>query len=153
MVKGFEEGQQPYLIACDRNNTFDSVKKLVGFYRERNYKDFAILTAKTLESSAISSYAKGEKIMVDGFPCKFATCRTFKGLEAEVIILIDFDAEILLDDENRLLFYVGSSRAKFELGMVMNMTADECTEVTKKYSTLPIQGEKGLAVCFGTKIM
>ena len=58
----------------------------------------------------------------------FTTCRKFKGLEADVVILIDVDSSNLgaSDDKN---LYVGASRAKFELGIVAVLSENECKEI------------------------
>ena len=48
----------------------------------------------------------------------FTTVRKFKGLEADVIIMVDVDEKTFADDENRRLFYVGTSRAKHFLDIV-----------------------------------
>ncbi len=39
---------------------------------------------------------------------KYTTCRKFKGLEADAVILIDVD-ESIFEEEHKLLYYVGTS--------------------------------------------
>lgn len=48
----------------------------------------------------------------------FTTARKFKGLESDVIIVIDVDQDTFADDENKRLFYVGASRAKHYLDII-----------------------------------
>lgn len=48
----------------------------------------------------------------------FTTARKFKGLESDVVILVDVDAETFKDEEQKRLFYVGASRAKHRLAIV-----------------------------------
>ena len=50
----------------------------------------------------------------------FTSSRKFKGLESDAIILIDIDDTTFENDENKRLFYVGSSRAKLNLDLVVN---------------------------------
>ena len=145
-IKGFENGNAPYAICTTVENNYEIVKRLVNYYRSKEYTDIVILTTKEIASSSLADLVKNEKITIDGYQCLFTTCRKFKGLEAEVIILVDVDGSILLNDEDRLLFYVGASRAKFELGIVFNASVQECSEVmTKFHSSLPLFGKS-----FGT---
>ena len=70
----------------------------------------------------------------------FTTARKFKGLEADVIIIIDADPETFADEESRRLFYVGASRAKHYLDIVFvgdNQALGEMVEQIsdKKYPT------------------
>ena len=58
----------------------------------------------------------------------FTSLRKFKGLESDAIILIDIDETTFENDENKRLFYVGSSRAKLNLDLVVN--GDESTIAT-----------------------
>lgn len=69
----------------------------------------------------------------------FTTCRKFKGLEAEIVILLDVNKYMLVNtsnDEEELkekerLAYVGASRAKYELITIANIEKEECSEVYK----------------------
>ena len=60
----------------------------------------------------------------------FTTCRKFKGLEADAVILIDVD-ENTFEEENVLRYYVGASRARVILDMITMMGDEECTRVLK----------------------
>ena len=61
---------------------------------------------------------------------EFSTCRKFKGLEADAIILVDVD-ENTFEQENVLLFYVGSSRARIRLDVISNLDDEKCTAILK----------------------
>lgn len=61
----------------------------------------------------------------------YTTCRKFKGLEAEKIILVGVDKDSIFDNEK--MFYVGASRAKLELTVLASMSKDECKEFLAKY--------------------
>lgn len=129
-VKGFEKGTIPIAINCTTDAIYENVSKMVGNFRKKGYKDIVILSVKEDGGSALSSMAKGngneKHLYFGGFDCRFTTCRKFKGLEAEVIIIVDIDGSVLLDKDKRLLFYVGASRAKFDLGLVLNLNDNEC---------------------------
>lgn len=90
--------------------------------------DIIILTCRTEESSILA----GE--IFDGFyrhHYRFSTCRKFKGLEADAVILIDLNAEILV--EQPALFYVGCTRARVRLDIVTDMDSSACETVLKKH--------------------
>lgn len=133
-IKGFELGTKPKAINCLVEDVYDNVIKMVDSLRAKGYKDIVILSTKEEGGSILSSRAKGEYLYFNGFKCLFTTCRKFKGLEADAIIIVDIDGNVLLDKENRLLFYVGTSRAKFDLYLVFNLDDADCrTLVGEKY--------------------
>ena len=127
-VKGFEEGVNPKAINCSKEETYEKVEKMVTSLRAKGYKDIVVLTAKEENASSLYGRASGEYLFFGGFKCLFTTCRKFKGLEAEAIIITDLDGDVLLNGEKRLLFYVGASRAKFDLNLVFNLTVEECKQ-------------------------
>lgn len=63
----------------------------------------------------------------------FTTCRKFKGLEADAVVLIDVDYDTICDQNK--LFYVGASRARLDLFIICNLSDDECTQVIEAYGS------------------
>ena len=59
---------------------------------------------------------------------RFSTCRKFKGLEADAVILVDVEADTFAD-KNILLYYVGTSRARLWLDIITTMDSEACTDV------------------------
>ena len=62
------------------------------------------------------------------------TCREFKGLEADVVFLVDVDKGVWEQDHKYqappgLLFYTGASRAKFQLYIAIEMSEDDAADV------------------------
>lgn len=111
----------------DSKNTSNYIDVILNRYKNEGVKDVAILTCKTEETSSIS-----DKI-VKGYYRKnyrFSTCRRFKGLEADAIILIDVE-ESTFEEQNKLRFYVGTSRARIYLDIVANLSDESCTNVLK----------------------
>ena len=102
------------------NNTIDAL-------RNDSFSDIVILTCKTEENSIISDAASNGKY--NG--CRFTTCRKFKGLEADAVILIDVDKSTF-DSANVLLFYVGASRARLRLDIITSMNDEDCSSVLKE---------------------
>lgn len=100
---------------------------------EKNYNDIVILTMETETTTAYAS------LIEDGFyrhmhkRIPFSTCRKFKGLEADAIILVDVNGDIWEEDPSRL-FYVGSSRARFHLEVLCSMDDQECRAIIKKHN-------------------
>lgn len=94
-------------------------------YIDAGYNSITILTCKTEESSIIADCCKNSKYNYKRGYVKFTTCRKFKGLESDVIIVVDIDKD-MFKDEGEQLMYVGTSRARFKLSCIVNMAEDEC---------------------------
>ena len=62
---------------------------------------------------------------------RFTTCRKFKGLEADAVILVDVDENTFIGNngQNVLLYYVGTSRARLRLDIITTLTKEESTHV------------------------
>ncbi len=62
---------------------------------------------------------------------RFTTCRKFKGLEADAVILVDVDEDTFLGGggQNVLLYYVGASRARLRLDILTTLDSDGCLRV------------------------
>ncbi len=84
-----------------------------------------ILTCKTVESSILRDQLQGGKYKGE---CRFTTCRKFKGLEADNIILVDVDANSF-NGEDVMMYYVGTSRAKTELRIITTLDDDACNKL------------------------
>lgn len=103
-------------------------------YHENKYPldEICIISAKTVENSILAGANKLEcyELTEDRQKGKvlFTSSRKFKGLESDAIIHVDIDETTFENDENKRLFYVGSSRAKLNLDLVVN--GDESTIAT-----------------------
>lgn len=64
----------------------------------------------------------------------FTTARKFKGLEADVVIIVDIDAKTFEDEESKGLFYVGASRAKHYLDIIYVGDKDDLQNMVKNIS-------------------
>ena len=128
MMMGGVLGEPATIHYCNENNIIKCLDETIESIRTKNYSDIVILTAKTIEKTAICHLLKGgagqEKYK--GIPV--ATCRTFKGLEADAIILIDVDISTF-EGENAMLFYVGTSRARLKLDIITDMDEEQCRYV------------------------
>jgi superfamily I DNA/RNA helicase len=94
------------------------LSRLIDQYRNNGYlySQICILTVKKESASLLNGVEKIGNHSISSTRSNkgvlFTTARKFKGLEADVIIIIDVDEATFADPENRRLFYVGSSRAK-----------------------------------------
>lgn len=108
--------------------------------------DVTILTCKSEYNSVLKD------VSVNGtFKKKvFTTCRKFKGLEADAIILVDVD-ENSFGSEAVQRFYVGASRARLRLEIVTTMTDESCEKVlleVVKYKKKIKNPKRELAMAF-----
>lgn len=100
------------------------VETIIEELKEDGITDVAILTCKSEASSILSDACTN-----GAFKKKvFTTCRKFKGLEADAIVLVDVD-EATFGSEAVQRFYVGASRARLRLEIVTTMTDKECESV------------------------
>lgn len=135
MFAGCVRGESPKVYiseTVDKQKVF--LDKLLKQLTEKKIKDVVILTCKTEESSVFWQYCTDGKYLLDGVQFRFTTCRKFKGLEADAIILVDVTKKVLSKSEN-LNFYVGASRARFFLSVLCQMNDEDCVETLKEFNT------------------
>lgn len=110
------------------------VDNLLKEYDSIGVHDVVLLTTKTAFTSSLSDLiefdAKEERYTYTCEDKKYpiTTCKKFKGLEAEAIILLDLNKESFSSREG-VQFYVGTSRAKQRLDLICCMTEDTYSEV------------------------
>ena len=112
-------GAKPQLfINQSKEQLCESISKLIRKYTDNGIrkKDIVILTVKTEESSILNGVLsiEGYRIVdsIDSSNILFTSARKYKGLESDVVILVDVDEKTFVSEEERRVFYVGSSRAK-----------------------------------------
>ena len=119
------DGELPvFHILSEESELVPRLVTLVSQYSREGVpaQQITILTLKTIETSSMRNINMigNHKIVSsrndDGL--LFTTVRRFKGLESDIIILIDVDAETFEDIQSRNLFYVGASRAKHALDII-----------------------------------
>jgi DNA replication protein DnaC len=119
-------GDLPEIGFCaTKEETIALLNAEIDKYIDAGYNSITILTCKTEESSIIADCCKDSKYNYKRGYVKFTTCRKFKGLESDVIIVVDIDKDTFADEGEQLM-YVGTSRARFKLSCVINMSEDEC---------------------------
>lgn len=140
-------GTKPvFKVIKNDDDTFSYINLFIDKYLKAGYKDIVILSLKSYEKSVLYEKYRHNYYLYNNKEYQWTTTRKYKGLEADVIILIDVEDEIFQQD--KLLFYVGASRARFELGIIANLSDESIKDVAKeKYpSLLRYNSEKILSI-------
>ena len=128
LFSGSVPGDSPQIYISEKeDNLKEWIDNSLRYLEGKKIKDVVILTCKTEESSFLSLYCKNGKYKSNGIDYRFTTCRKFKGLEADAIILVDVTTKTFCRPEN-MNFYVGASRACFFLYIACNMNDEECVQ-------------------------
>lgn len=133
LIDGCVKGTIPKMYFPQEGEQINQVLSIIKGYEELGLKDIVILTCRTENTSCLSSYIVDGKI---AGKYKFTTCRKFKGLEADAIIISDISRDILTTDAARI-FYVGASRARLYLSLVCQFDDEECADILKAYEIVP----------------
>lgn len=113
----------------------ERIDKIINELVSDGYKDIVLLTCKTEATSVLSSDIKNGKYRNKYL---FTTCRKFKGLEADAVILSDVD-KYTFERENALIFYVGASRARIKLEITAILDDEDCRQILSE--VMGIQGK------------
>lgn len=139
-------GSKPSLyINQSREQICNNISKLIREYTDNGVsrKDIVILTLKTEESSILNSLTSigAYKLSrnINDSNILFTSARKFKGLEAQVVILVDMDSKTFSIEDERRVFYVGASRARHYLNMFVCL---DDTEIMKL--AVAISGSKNV---------
>ena len=102
-----------------------TLDKIIDAYKTDGCKDIVILTVKTEDKSILSSKVTNGLYRQK---YRFSTCRKFKGLEADAVILIDVD-RTTFESDNVMMFYVGTSRARLYLDIIASISKEDCASI------------------------
>ena len=79
--------------------------------------------------------------------------RGVKGLESDAIIVVDIDKDTFADEGEQLM-YVGTSRVRFKLSCIVNMSDDECLKLMKERGIKHNRNTlKSFATAFNAKVL
>ena len=123
-------------IANNDSSAISAVNKILDKYIENKVEDIIILTHGKIDFCCLAdrlSEGKGEfagyhVYQYSGKSYKVSTCRKFKGLEADAIVMLDLKKDSFVGKKG-LEFYVGTSRAKQRLDLVCNLSEDDYAEI------------------------
>lgn len=139
-------GSAPKMIATtDIGKMVEFIDREISSLQSVGIDDIVILTCSSaahspLRENIVDEHWRGGKV-------PFYSCRRFKGLEADAVILVDINSDLWDDAESTgdydsgdgLMFYTGASRAKHELRLVFDMSEPESLAVLEK---LGIQAQR-----------
>lgn len=131
-------------LYLENHNTKDTVDNILDVLEQEHIEDVIILTTGNIQYSDLYSHLENNATCEGFYHYKhndnfyrMTTCIKYKGLEADVVILIDLK-EHSFSGKSGLEFYVGASRAKGRLYLVCNLTEEEYYPVTQALdSTAP----------------
>lgn len=126
LIDGCVKGVPAKLHFCDSDETaHERLDLIIDTLKGQGVKDIVILTCKTESTSILCDFVSNS---IYRNKYRFSTCRKFKGLEADAVILVDVTPE-LFEAENSLIYYVGTSRARLWLDIITTMDNEACTDV------------------------
>lgn len=146
------EGNLPKMaIIDDATMTVEYLNALLDDYIAQGYHNITVLTCKTEEKSSLADEVKKNIYLYKGVKVFFTTCRKFKGLESDVVILIDFTKSDMFEED--MILYVGASRAKYELAMIGVMNEQECKNLAEqKGLNVKKNYKKAIATLYNSKL-
>ena len=129
LFDGAVVGDSPEMyFSNDVAQTVSTINDIINNAWEAGCDNIQILTCKTEEKSIISNECSTGTYLYKTKKIPFTTCRKYKGLEADVIIMVDLDHNIFTENAEQIM-YVGSSRARYKLFIVANINIDECDNI------------------------
>lgn len=131
------DGALPGALACLyvselQSEAKSNIERAVDDCASAGFENIVILSCKSMAKSVLLDAVENGMYKFGKMRIPVTTCRKFKGLEADAVVLIDVDKESLLSDEGQI-FYVGASRARLKLNIVATMSDAECVSVAKLY--------------------
>lgn len=126
LIDGCVKGVPAKLHFCDFDEkVLERLDLIIDTLKGQGIKDIVILTCKTESTSILSDFVSNGTYRNKYL---FSTCRKFKGLESDAVILVDVTPE-LFEAENSLIYYVGTSRARLWLDIITTMDNEACAKV------------------------
>lgn len=98
-------------------------------------RNIVILTCKTENDSILTPYLVNGQYPTGKNVIRFTTCRKFKGLEADAVILVDLEENTFIGNggQNVFRYYVGTSRARLRLDIFTLMDDSNCLSVLESF--------------------
>ncbi len=126
-------GTLPKIIFADRKITI-ALDKAIHDILDNGITNIQIISCTISGRSALQEFLTADsKYIYRKTEIAFTTCRKFKGLEADAVILVDVDHNAICDQNK--LFYVGASRARLDLFIICNLSDEECTQIIQAHGS------------------
>ena len=127
LIESAVRGDPPTINFCvSEESAIRKIESLISEYLAVGISDIVLLTCKTEDTGLLA------KLVTNGYYKEkylYTSCRKFKGLEADAVILMDLDSSTFT--ENVLIYYVGTSRARIKLDIVTTMSDEMCEDVLR----------------------
>lgn len=127
------EGVFPEIAFIEKEQIKEKLDVVIKRSISNEICNIQILSCKAEEESCLQPFIENGAYGYKGKLIPFTTCRKFKGLEADKIILVDVDRNTITDDNK--LFYVGSSRARFELSILSFLNDEDCADIVVNWGS------------------
>lgn len=136
-------------IDTETKNSIEKLNEVIKNYKQYS-DDIVILTCKgeNSEKNLLTNFAKNN--MYKGL--QYTTCRKFKGCEADIVILLDIRKEHLIDTKKRLLYYEGTSRARYGLTLFCNLSDEDCKDVISSFDKEPFSYKRNSKYILADKL-
>ena len=134
------ESSKPKLFVSNSENDhqIEDIESCLQYCIDNKLNEVEILTCKTVKTSVLNKSPNLKNISDDEYKyCyknsefDFTTCRKFKGLETQVVILVDINRDTFMTEQNRSIFYVGASRAKNRLFLIAKFDDEDYIDIAK----------------------
>lgn len=153
LFSGAVIGESPEIfISEDKTKQIEYIDKSIKECLNKGYEDIVILTCDVESDSVLGEYVQNNYYEKFNKKIFFTTCRKFKGLEADAIILIDVTKQTF-DYNKKLIFYVGASRAKFNLFLVCNMSENDCKNIAESLNVNAKRPYKAFAAALNASLV
>lgn len=130
LLEGCVKGAPAKIHYCSSSESvLAQIDLTIDGLKTEGLSDIVILTCKTEAESVLNPRCKGGLYRNK---YRFTTCRKFKGLEADAVILIDVDGDTF-NPKNVLLYYVGTSRARLKLDIISQLTDEDCVNILSNH--------------------
>ena len=109
-----------------KNKRMDNLIEILDGLKQEGiaFEEITLLSPKSKENSIVNNNEKIEHYISQGI--EFSTIQSFKGLENSIIILYDFDE--IDSEQSRRLLYVGISRAKQRVYLILDKSLTESAQ-------------------------
>lgn len=122
-------------LVKDTDNAITALNQIVDKLVFDGISDIVLITQQTIKSTCIIDKLYGNEEQAfykyDGKEYMVTTCKKFKGLEADAVIMIDLNKESFAGKRGNA-FYVGTSRAKLRLELVCQISKEDYVEVVQR---------------------
>lgn len=137
MMETAPDGDNPMICYCeDVLSIKEKTERTISDLLQKGYarKDIVVLSLKGEDSKMSIGNDKVNDV-------RYLTINRFKGLEAKVVIIVDFDEHTFDSEENCTLYYVAASRAREKLYVFTTMTDADASRINRQVFRWYIRGD------------